>query len=63
MGSLGCLQKKVINKICKGNVFFYKYAHIKIRLQMKKNIFFCILKQIMYSKIYTFFNIVFKKTP
>ena len=39
------------------------YVHIIIRLQMKKNVIFCILKQIMYSKIYTFFNIVFKKTP
>ena len=62
IGSLKCLRKKGINKICKGNVFFYKYVHIIIRLQIKK-IFFCILKQIMYNKIYTFFNIVFKKTP
>ena len=46
--------KKGINKICKGNVFFYKYLNIIIRLQMKKKVFFCILKQIMYSKIYTF---------
>ena len=30
MGSLGCLRKKGINKICKGNVFFYKYVHIII---------------------------------
>ena len=29
----------------------------------EKDHFFCILKQIMYSKIYTFFNIIFKKTP
>ena len=55
--------KKGIKKICKGNVFFYKYVHIMIRLQMKKKVFFCILKQIMYSKIYTFLNIFFKKTP
>jgi hypothetical protein len=28
-----------------------------------KKVFFRILKQIMYSKIYTFFIIFFKKTP
>ena len=55
--------KKGINKICKGNVLFYKFLHIIIRLQMKKKVFFGILKQIMYSKIYTFFDIIFKKTP
>ena len=32
--------KKRINKIFKGNVFFYKYIHIIIRLQMKKKVFF-----------------------
>ena len=48
-GKLGVSSKKGINKICKGNVFFYKYVHIIIRLQMKKNIFFLILKQIMYT--------------
>ena len=32
--------KKGINKICKGNVFFYKYVHMIIILQMKKNVFF-----------------------
>ena len=46
-GKLRVSSKKGINKICKGNV------HIMIRLQMKKNVFFGILKQIMYSKIYT----------
>ena len=63
IGSLGCLWKKELTKFCKGNVFFYKYVHMIIRLQMKSKFFFCILKQIMYFKIYTFFNIVFKKTP
>ena len=46
--------KKGINKICKGNVLFYKYVHIMIRLQMKKNVFSRILKKIMYSKISKF---------
>ena len=36
--------KKGINKICKGCVFFYKYVHIIIRLQMKKNFFFLYIK-------------------
>ena len=61
-GKLWVSLKKGINKICKGNVFFYKYVHIIFRLQMKTNVFFHILKQIMYSKIYTFFNVVFTKT-
>ena len=62
--------KKGITKVVKKcqskserKCFFYKYVHIIIRLQMKKKFFFRILKQIMYSKIYTFLNIVFKKTP
>ena len=43
-GKLRVSSKKGINKICKGNVFFYKYVHIIIRLQMKKNVFFLYIK-------------------
>ena len=32
-GKLRVSSKKGINKICKGNVFFYKYVHMMIRLQ------------------------------
>jgi hypothetical protein len=43
-GKLRVSSKKGINKICKGNVFFYKYVHIIISLQMKKNVFFLYIK-------------------
>ena len=44
IGSLARVSsKKGINKICKGNVFFYKYVHIS-RLQMKKKVFFPYIK-------------------
>ena len=49
--------------MCKGNVFFYKYVQIIIRLQIKKKVFFLYIKTIVYSKIYQFFYIDFKKTP
>ena len=43
-GKLTVSSKKGINKICKGNIFFYKYVHITIKLQMKKKIFFLYIK-------------------
>ena len=51
IGRLQCLQKKELKNMerniiqrVKGNVFFYKYVCIKIRLQMKKKVFFLYIK-------------------
>ena len=55
IGSLGCLRKKELTKFVKEMFSFTNmYVNIIIRLQMKKKIFSHILKQIIYSKIYTF---------
>ena len=48
IGSLGCLQKKELTKFVKEMFSFTNMynVHIIIRLQMKKKVLFCILKQI-----------------
>ena len=64
MGSLGCLQKKELTKFVKEMFSFTNIYNTYYMITIEKeHFFFGILKQIIYRKIYTFFNIIFKKTP